>query len=104
MTNLIEKLIGEDENPHGVELVTLTPDQITHGVMSGNPLPFEGLAEALAHARRMPPQEREASWIRTEDEVLTLAQAEERLSALGQTGMDTQPVGLLRTAHSAKRP
>ncbi len=81
MTGLIEKLIGEEEGPQAVELVTLTPEQITQGVMSGNPLPFEDLAKALAHARAMPPQEREASWIRTADEVLTLAQAEERLRA-----------------------
>jgi hypothetical protein len=85
MTSLIEKLIGEEESSQRVELVTLTPEQITQGVMSGNPLPFEDLALALAHARLMPPQERDASWIRTADEVLTLPQAEERLRAKGQT-------------------
>ena len=80
MSSLIEKLTGEEEGPQVVELVTLTPEQITQGVMSGNPLPFENLERALAHARAMPLQEREASWIRTPDEVLTLAQAEDRLS------------------------
>ncbi len=85
MTSLIEKLITDEESPQVVELVTLTPDQITQGVMRGNPLPFEDLAHALAHARSMAPQEREASWIRTADEVLTLAQAEERIRAARQT-------------------
>jgi hypothetical protein len=85
MTSLIEKVIVGEEGPQGVELVTLTPEQITQGVMRGNPLPFEDLADALAHARNMAPEEREASWIRTADEVLTLTQAEERLKATDQT-------------------
>ncbi len=85
MTNLIDDLIGGEAPARGVELVTLAPEHITQGVMSGNPLPFADLESALCHARGMPAQEREASWIRTANEVLTLAQAEERLSAAGAT-------------------
>ena len=85
MTTLIEQMIGEAEPVHEVELVTLTPEQITHGVMSGNPLPFPDLRTALSFARTMLPEEREASWIRTAGGVLTLTQAEERLKAAGHT-------------------
>ena len=81
MTNLIEHIIGEAEIVPEVELVTLTSEQLTQGVMRGNPLPFPDLGAALSHARTMLPEERDVSWIRTADEVLTLAQAEERLNA-----------------------
>jgi hypothetical protein len=84
MTSLIEHITGEAETVgDGVELVTLTPEQLTQGVMSGNPLPFPDLRTALSFARTMLPDEREASWIRTANEVLTIAQAEERLKAKG---------------------
>ena len=86
MTSLIEQIIGEAESVPQVELVTLTSEQLTQGIMSGNPLPFSDLGAALSHARTMPPEERDASWIRTAEGVLTLAQAEERLKADGDTG------------------
>jgi hypothetical protein len=83
MTDLIEQIFGDAqsaETPEAVELVTLTPEQLTHGIINGNPLPFPDLRTALSFARTMMPEEREASWIRTADEVLTLAQAEDRVA------------------------
>jgi hypothetical protein len=67
----------ESDKPEPVELVSI-PDSIDHGVGLGNPLPFPDIASALAHARTLPPDERDVCFIRTSEGAMTLAQAEGR--------------------------
>jgi hypothetical protein len=67
----------ESDKPEPVELVSI-PDSIDNGVGLGNPLPFPDVASALAYARKLPPDERDVCFIRTNEGAMTLAQAEGR--------------------------
>jgi hypothetical protein len=77
-----EKLLGvEDEGGPVVEIVTLTPDDLASGATIGRSRPFPDLSSAMAFAGTLTTDEREASWARTKDGTLTLAEAEAILSA-----------------------
>jgi hypothetical protein len=60
-----------------VELVTLKPEQVAEGSVSGHPHPFPDIASALRYAREsLSEEERSLSWIRTATSTIRLDQAE----------------------------
>jgi hypothetical protein len=74
--SLLDGLLGEGPEGEKVELVTLTADQLTNGLISGSPRAFPDMHSALEYARTLSADERDASWIRVGDEVKTLQEAE----------------------------
>jgi hypothetical protein len=82
-------LDGNDEK-ETVELVTLSSEQLTHGIGAGNALPFPDIESALAYARgNLSKDERDCSWIRSGDTVQPLA--DEPFSSPEPTSTDRSP-------------
>jgi hypothetical protein len=70
-------MAAADDESTSVELVTLPPEQITHGLGRGNTRSFVNIDAALEYSReQMTKDERDVSWIRTQDRIITLADAE----------------------------
>jgi hypothetical protein len=74
---ILESLIGEPEapGPSSVKLVTI-PDGSTQPLDEERIRLFDTVQAATDYAKRLPPGEREASFIRTDDAVQTLEEAE----------------------------
>jgi hypothetical protein len=87
-----------DETKNTIEVVTLRPEQIVHGLGIGSPQPAETLSEAVRHIKEhLSPEEGAASWIRDNSDVMTLEQAQRRLREAHETARPESCCGKLNS-------
>jgi len=92
MIDLLNQLVAEEQTEPAAEVVTLAPEQLTHGVMTGNARPFPDLQSALDYAKTLTTEERDVSWIRTPDSIKSLTYAESEASAAAQKPTPDGPI------------